>query len=869
MNAVADLISPWARIDRIRDAVHGAGYSLCLERPELLLDFRRSPLGKSLRDAHVCVRRATAIAHVMANRQPRVYDDELILGNMTSKRVAANYYPEGASLNIIEDIARLDDRVVPIRLSFSEKTRLVRIGAATLRDSVLYHALVSPSRIGHVWDMMHAERYIVTEQAGVSHQVGNYARVIREGLVSADELAADCLARDATPDGARLDADQRAFYESIRIIASGIRTMAANLADEADRCARAPGLSATRRDELASAALGLRHVPYYPARTFREGLQAAWIVHVAMCLEDYEQGLSFGRLDQALLALYQRDLASGALTHDQAVDITASFQLKCCETAPAYSTRMDHYFSGHDVAQGITLGGVDAAGQDVTNELSGVFLDAYALIGTREPALHVRVHEHTPAWFLDKCVSTLQRTGARPAFFGDASIIRAMRNAGYSEAHARDYAIIGCTELASQGRTYNSADAALSNLPMCLELALNEGRTFAGKRHGSHRPPAPALHSMDDVVAAFRAEVRRSVDDMAQVMGWLEEAGRAHRTTPVNSLITDGCLAKGRDVTWGGAEYDFTSVQAVGLADAGDSLYALNRLVFDERRLTLAEFVDILRADFVGHEVLQTELQHKFKRYGNGDAEVDRWTQVAADAWVDCREQSPQYARRQMDRRLLLDDLRVRLRAPHRRAAERAQGRRAPVERQFAGRRGRPHRPERAAALGVFARSLALVQQPCAERDVRQEHHRWQVRRCEARLAVAHVLCRPARHAAADRRARHSDVEEGTRQPRGLPEPAGARFRILRVLCGPAAGNSGRDHRAHDARVGEGLRDVDDSAGFRDPAFLPTRRPRHPQRRILQGLSAALQLVPEPGIVGTRSRTRTQAPCSASGAAPA
>jgi len=635
MNAAVELVAPWARIDRIRDAVHDAGYSLCLERPELLLDFRRSSAGKRLRDAHVCVRRASAIAHVMANRKPRVYEDELILGNMTSKRVAANYYPEGASMHLLEDIARLDQRVVPIRLSLGEKARLLRIASATLRDSVLYHALVSPSRIGRVRDLLRAERYIVTEQAGVAHQVGNYARVIREGLVTADQQAADCLARDATPEGIPLDANQRAFYESIRIIAAGIRAMAANLADESERCAHAPGLSPARRDELAAAASGLRHVPYYPARSFLEGLQAAWIVHMAMCLEDYEQGLSFGRLDQALLPLYEQDIAAGTLTRDQAVEITASFQLKCCETAPAYSTRMDHYFSGHDVAQGITLGGVDADGADVTNDVSGIFLDAYSLIGTREPALHVRVHERTPAWFLDKCVATLQSTGARPAFFGDQSIIRAMRNAGYSEAHARDYAIIGCTELASQGRTYNSADAALSNLPLCLELALNEGRTFSGRRYGASTPPAQALASMADVVAAFRDQVRDSVDDMARVMGWLEEAGRAHRTTPVNSLITDGCLARGRDVTWGGAEYDFTSVQAVGLADVGDSLYALNRLVFEERRLSLPVFVDILRADFAGHEALQTELRHRFKHYGNGDLDVDCWTQVAADAWVD------------------------------------------------------------------------------------------------------------------------------------------------------------------------------------------------------------------------------------------
>lgn len=635
MNAIVDLNPGFIRIDRIRAAVHDAGHSLCLERPELLIKFSRSAEGRRLHSAHVCVRRASAIAYMLAHRQPRIYADELIMGNMSSKRVASNYYPEGTSINILEDITRLEDRVVPIKLSFTEKTRLVRIAALTLRESVLYHALFRPSRIRHVREILHAERYIVTEQAGVAHQVGNYARVIREGLVSSDEHAAACLVRGTTLDGITLSADQRAFYESIRIICAGIRRMTKNLADEAERVSRAPDISAQRRDELVAAAVSLRHVPYYPARNFREGLQAAWIVHLAMCLEDYEQGNSFGRLDQALIELYERDIARGDITRASAVECVASFQLKCGETMPIYSMRMDQYFSGHDVAQGITLGGVDASGDDVTNVVSGIFLDAYALIATREPSLHVRIHEGTPEWFMEKCVATLQRTGARPAFFGDQSIIRAMRNAGYSEAHARDYAIIGCTELASQGRTYNSADAALFNLPLCLELALNQGRNFSGKKMGKKTAALESMRSMQDVIAACREQMQYSVDDMAEVMGWLEEAGRAHRTTPVNSMITDGCLATGRDVTWGGAEYDYTSVQAVGLADLGDSLYAINRLVFEQKRLSLPELADILRADFHTNEALQIELQRKFKRYGNGDAEVDQWVQLAADMWVE------------------------------------------------------------------------------------------------------------------------------------------------------------------------------------------------------------------------------------------
>lgn len=635
MTAYAPFVSPAPRIARLRDAVHAAGYSLCLERPRLLLQFRRTPEGRRLRGEHVCVRRASAIAHVLAQRQPRVYDDELVIGNMTSKRVAANYYPEGSSLNIVEDLFHLDDRVVPLRLDTREKAELAYLAAATARDSVLFHALARPGRLNHISDIIQAERYIVTEQAGVGHQVGNYARVIEEGLVGSVRVAEDCLARNATPEGQLLDDEQRAFYRSIVIIAHGIRRMAANLAAEAERVAALPGTEAARRAELRAAASALRHAPWHPARNFREALQGAWIVHMAMCLEDFEQGVSFGRLDQPLQRLYAQDLASGALTREQAVEFVASFQLKCCETMPVYSRRMDHYFSGHDVAQGITLGGVDAAGRDATHEVSGVFLDAYALIATREPSLHVRIHEATPAWFLDKCIETLQRTGTRPAFYGDKTIIPALIKAGYSEAHARDYAVIGCTELASQGRTANSADAALMNLPLCLEQALNEGRNFAGKRQGAATPPLATMRSMDDVLAAYRQQVRHTVDDMARVMGYLEEAVRNHRTTPVNSLITDGCLRRGRDITTGSADYNFTSVQAVGLADAGDALHAIDQLVFVERRYTLPQLVDILRRDFAGHEALAIEMQRKLPRYGNGNAEADRWVQVAADAFCD------------------------------------------------------------------------------------------------------------------------------------------------------------------------------------------------------------------------------------------
>jgi formate C-acetyltransferase len=641
--AAPGFIAATPRIAEIRAELLATPYSVCLERPRLLAAFRRSPEGRrAARSEHPLVQRALALSYIFSRRRPRIYDNELIIGNMTSKRIAANYYIEGGSINILEDLFRLNKRAVPLKMGRRETAELLATGVGNLFRSVGARALLRPGRFSYFLDFFRAKRHFVTEEAGVGHQVGNYRMVVHQGLKSAYEEAAKRLEEGRLGDGSALDADQRAFFRSVMITIEGIRRMAENLAIEAESLAGRPDLPEWRRTELLESAAACRHVPFEPARTYLEGLQAVWLVHVALNLEDFEQGLSFGRMDQILLDLYRADIASGRLTVERATELTAGFCLKTCETMPLYSERVDQFFSGNGVAQAFTLGGTDAAGSDVTNELSGVILNAYAQILTREPAVHVRVHRATPEWFFEKSVEVLQMGTSRPSFFGDEAVVRALEQAGMSTEHARDYAVIGCVEMASQGRTYNSSDAALFNLPLCLELALNQGRRFKGRariegprRCGAATPPVSVMTTFDDVLEAFRAQVRHGVDDMVKVITWLEEVYRWHRTTPVNSILTDGCLQKGRDVTWGGGLYDYTSVQAAGLADAGDSLHALKRVVFDEKRLSLEEMVKILKDNYRGHEDLRVELATKVGRYGNGDQEADRMTQLAADAFAD------------------------------------------------------------------------------------------------------------------------------------------------------------------------------------------------------------------------------------------
>ncbi len=634
---------PSERISGIKADLFAEDCSICLERPLLMEQFFKSPPGRHAKKSeHFLVKRAMSLAYVFSNRKPQIYTGELIVGNMTSKRIAANYYQEGVSVNILSDLNQLETRSVPLILTSKEKAQIVRLAATNFLSSVVSRTFAKPWRTPYFFNgIISPKRYFVTEETGISHQIGGYWNVVKYGLRRVDEISVRHLETGKSDDGVALTEDQVAFYTAGRVIVKGIRDMAENLAEEAEEKAKDPGISSDRKQELNQIAEVCRRVPYEPARTLQEGLQACWFIHVALNIEDYEQGISFGRIDQILYPLYLKDIQEGVLTHEKATEVIASFQLKACETIPLYNNVIDKFFKGNTVGQGITLGGTDTQGNDVTNELSGLFLDAFAQIRTREPNIHARIHDNTPEWFLDRCVELLQLDCGSPSLFGDTAIIRALEKTGMKKEDALDYAVIGCVELGSQGRTYHSSDAALFNLPIHIELALNQGRQFAANaiekidRMGAATMPIRVMTCFDDIVTAYREQIKHSVDEAVKVTKWIERVHRVHRTSPVNSIITEGCLEKGKDVTWGGAVYDYTSFQGTGMADAGDSLLAINKLVYEDQRYTLAEFVEIMKNNYEGHEALRVELATKFPKYGNGNPEADKMAQIAIDAFTD------------------------------------------------------------------------------------------------------------------------------------------------------------------------------------------------------------------------------------------
>ncbi len=234
-------------------------------------------------------------------------------------------------------------------------------------------------------------------------------------------------------------------------------------------------------------------MPAEPAETFYEALQCVFITHVMLHYENFQHGISFGRMDQYLYPYYKRDMESGRLTREQAAELTGCFIAKAGELLPLFFERATEYFSGLSSASGITLGGRTADGKDGVNELSYLFLQAYDQVRLRQPNFHVRVNQDTPVEFIDLCCEVLKKGGGLPAFFNDDEIPAALEKSGIARQDAEDYSIVGCVEWGVPGKSFPAAGAIFLNIPMALHLALHNGK-FDGLQFGPQTGETGSLH---------------------------------------------------------------------------------------------------------------------------------------------------------------------------------------------------------------------------------------------------------------------------------------------------------------------------------------------------------------------------------------
>lgn len=300
------------------------------------------------------------------------------------------------------------------------------------------------------------------------------------------------------------------------------------------------------------------------------------------------------------------------------------------------------YFAGFPIGFNIALGGVDAQGKDTYNEVSLLCLQAQYDLGLPQPNLSVRLHKHTSSELMQAAIQVVAKGSGMPQFFNDEAIIQTMHDdLGIAIEDARDYAIVGCVELTTHGNNLGWSDAAMFNLNKALELTLNHGVCLlTGEKIGLDLGGLDTYGSFAELEQAFQTQVDYFIDEMMKAEEVVEQAHQDCLPTAFLSSVIDDCLEVGKDVTRGGAKYNLSGIQMIQIANLADSLAALQKLVYDERRIEAVDLLEALRTDFKNDRVMQTMLQNKVPKYGN---DVD-WVDAHGAKWAAYfREKMKQY----------------------------------------------------------------------------------------------------------------------------------------------------------------------------------------------------------------------------------
>jgi formate C-acetyltransferase len=605
------------RIERLKDAVQNTRPGICTDRALLWTSYNKDPKNQK---KPVVIQMAEALREVLLKKKITIYPDELIVGNFSSKRVGGSLFPELHGVPVMLDIFKFPRRKTnPLQISWKETWSLIKIVPFWMFRFMALRAYRSPmKKLRLILHQLKGYFYIINESGGISHIAPDYEKLVTIGT---DGIMARA---DALQQKTQRGTEKWLFYEAVKIICEALARFGERYADLAEKMAETEPDS-TRKNELKEIASVCRNVPRKGASTFQEAVQSLFFAQIAINMESLDNSVCPGRMDQYLYPFYTQDVEKNILTRSAAKEILSAFSIKMSEIIPVFSEYLTGIHGGMFNGQVVTVGGLGRDGKDATNELSYIFLEIMDELRMRQPNYHARVSKDSPEEYLNKINLMLASGSNSPALYNDTVIVNTMCGHGYAAEDARNYTGVGCVEPVSQGKSFSSTDAVLMNVPIVLELALNQGKRFGSSlRSGVKTMPVEAMQSMDDVKSAFEKQLVSQLSHLIEDLQAIESANRKYHPTPLTSSLLEGCLETGTCSTAGGASYNFSGVQCVAPADTGDSLYAIERAVFMDKKISLPDLVDQLKQN-LNDPNLRAYLKG-LDKFGNDKPEVDNWT---------------------------------------------------------------------------------------------------------------------------------------------------------------------------------------------------------------------------------------------------
>ena len=416
---------------------------------------------------------------------------------------------------------------------------------------------------------------------------------------------------------------QKEFYECVVLVMQGACTFMKRYHDMIME--NIDEVEEPYQQSLRTVANNCLNLTKRPPETFHEAVQSLWFLFVLLHMESNASSFSPGRMDQYLYPYYQKDIESGKISMEDALDILECLWLKFNQIVYLRNQNSAKYFAGFPIGFNIAIGGEDENGNDTYNELSLLCLQCQYDLGLPQPNLSVRLNRNSSHELMQKAIEVVSKGSGMPQFFNDEAIVHALMELGIEKKDALNYAIVGCVELTTHGNNLGWSDAAMFNLNKALELTLNHGKCLlTHEQIGLDLGGLDTYQTFEDLEKAFQQQIDYFIDKMMQCEVIVEKAHQDCLPTAFLSSVIDDCLENGLDVTKGGAKYNLSGIQMIQIANLADSLAAMKKLVYDDQVIDAKELLAALQSDFKGYEIIQTMLLNKVPKYGNDVEWVDR-----------------------------------------------------------------------------------------------------------------------------------------------------------------------------------------------------------------------------------------------------
>ncbi len=636
---------PSERVGKIRDEMLSHPFEYDIERARCY-----TRIYKQMEDAPPCMKKAKALEEYLRCIPIRIDSDELIVGKKSSKvRADPMEVERGANVDIYgfllddnvdedmkemlraqyyvlqrfvpmsdEELDEMKNTIVPFWKGKTIKDLKVKM----LKDAGLLEDRAPPGPLATMMSIFLStlpDTYLLLDNLQ-GHTIPGYTRVLKMGFKGIEKMAAEKLEKlKETYENYNYRKD---FLEAAQITARAVCDYSNRYADLAVEMAKTA--SEGRSRELLDIAERARRVPAYPPRDFMDAIQAIWMTNVVMEMSYGELNvLSQGRVDQYLIPYYRTDIAEGRLTNAEALEAIEEYLVKLSTIV----------FAGQN---NITIGGVDKSGNDATNEVSYLFLEATANVKSLLNTLSIRVSSKTPRDFLKRVFETHRHTSGI-GLHNDDMIIPQLQEDGYNLEDARDYSIVGCVEPCGTGNDFSYTGGNGIFMAIVFSMALNQGcvSLFDDVQVGAKTPDPSTFTTFEDVKQAYVDQLTFAIDRVVKMAEIKDKAFADYYPSPLLSSTMIGCLEKGLDCTRNGAIYNNSCMNGQALSTVVNSLAAIRWAVFEEKIVSMGDLVKHMNGDFRKAKELREMLLNKAPKYGNGDEKVDELAKWVADVFSE------------------------------------------------------------------------------------------------------------------------------------------------------------------------------------------------------------------------------------------